>query len=532
MIADVPAVEWRVDLTTSLSAVLFAREQVEAQHLPDTQLSTHLQLLLTELCNDVHTTWFTHAPVPVMIGMSSLPALQMFADDTEHRFYVMGITDTWPQKHVSSITDHVLTVDARASRRFVDGLITGDLGGSVIQLTEPELELIGNHSIGWVTRYEHRDRDRHNPHITIIEIDPWATGSLDVDNRTRLHAYSLVNVPEHRLDMYTTQNSVMFDDISFRQNFILSRLLLHEQAVKRIIETETTVDVIEFIHVNGSRMVRTGLGAVNEVVFLKALGSITAKNKVRSALSIGAKDRLCQLFTHGSALRDVAMINMHTTEFQAANQQHSIRSHLVSGGRDGLFIRTKYPWDSFFIFAMSLLVCEMLALWALRTQGDILSQVVIALVVAVAFGLTFHRVRYNDWSLGDSVRRRRLCRTDDDLQLHMSRLDAIRTMSEAGANGAPMDGLSTIPFSTSTTGKFAVINPLDVGIAEQVGLKLRVDTNLNPVWVDLRGTRAAVRVDRRGRGMWRPQGPYIDENYIDLTVDGPTAVGGALDLMQ
>lgn len=55
--------------------------------------------------------------------------------------------------------------------------------------------------------------------------------------------------------MFATLESFLCHDDSIRQNFTLSRPLLHEQTAKRIIENETTVDVIEFIHVSGSRMI-------------------------------------------------------------------------------------------------------------------------------------------------------------------------------------------------------------------------------------------------------------------------------------
>lgn len=114
-------------------------------------------------------TWFAYVPVPDMISMPSLPALQMYTDYMEHRFYAMGITDTCQQRQASSINDHVLTVNVFASRRFVDCVVTGDLSVYVIHLSEHEPDLFGNHSIGRITRREHENRNHHIQYLAIIK---------------------------------------------------------------------------------------------------------------------------------------------------------------------------------------------------------------------------------------------------------------------------------------------------------------------------------------------------------------------------
>lgn len=474
---------------------------------------------------------------------TSLPALSLVAHDADShrhpRYYVQGITDTWPTKEVFVLDTHAgtITVSRRMSRRFINGALAGDLGGLVLQLSPPELEYISGHTIGWVTRYVHSANEQvgfqnmqHDEQtVTIIEVDPAATGQLSIDSAVLTNAYSLVDTPEQRLDKFLRPDKPMFPADEFRENFILSRLLMLEQDVRRVIEYQgdDPIDIMRYVHVNGSPNSAIGLGPVDETVSLQALGSRTASNKLRSALSISAKSRLRKLHECGSSLCSVIQ-NVHS-----GGHEHISRgpSRFLYGGMNGLYVRTNIPWDS--IIVTFVCVTGVIALhWVFSAQWTgvkvngylfMLNQTIFLVFAPLIIAWVFHEVRYNAWPLADTMRLRRLCHSDEDVGMHMERLTAVRTIADAGAAQVPMDGANTCAVSNLTNGRFQMLRPLPIDETSAAGLRLRIDTGLRPVWVDFRGMRA-LRIDRRD-DVWHAHGPYLAGNYLEIGYVGPSVIG-------
>ena len=507
VVADVSDPTWQFDLAASLSAVIFAREQMRGEQFPTESLHTHVQNLVSTLTLDVSQEWFLFATNnsrrPAMVAMPSLPGINLGVD--EERIYIQAVSDTWPTKTVSTIEGDVLTVSSHASCHFIDNVVMGDLGGLQLQLSEAEQSYISGHSIGWVSRYE----SSPGRIVTIIEIDPRAQGELHLDLDARQEAYKLVKVGEQRLDMYNSLSKKMLDGEWFNDNLILSRLLAIDMVEISIEPTTEIIDVRRYVHVNGAG--NTGLGPVDEEVFLKSLGSITAKNKLRSALAVAAKTRLMQLRDRGEMIRDIPW------DFIAAPQ-----SRLIRCGVDGIYVRTNIPVDT--IFLTSLVVAIMISIVRILIDIDGMRNTsdAITLGIVIAFGLSFsfHHLRYKSWSVSEAVRLRRMCRYDEEMMYHMSEDEVISTIADAGASGMQMDGILTCPYSDSKLGRFSVTNALKLESGHRVGLKIRLNTALEPVWVDYRGVRAVER-----RELWHVYGPYVQISFLDFTMAGPAAIG-------
>lgn len=284
------------------------------------------QNLAATLADDVESKWFLYAMRnarrPTRIAMPSLPAVNL--GENEERFYALAVSDSWPKKHVSKIVDKKLVLSSQSSRRFVDGLVAGDLGGIELDLSEHELSFIGNHSVGWITRYESTLRM-----VDIIEIDPWAVDHTNIDLASRRKAHEVAQVQEQRLVMFSVHKKLHWEP-QFENNLALFRLLAIDlnRAVMRM--SRKCLYTTEYLHVNG--MNRGGMGSVDEEVLLKSLGSITAKNKERSALAIAAKARFMSLRAYGLTIRNIVL----EPEFQ-------VTSKLVRCGVDGIYIHPRVP---------------------------------------------------------------------------------------------------------------------------------------------------------------------------------------------
>lgn len=134
--------------------------------------------LIETLREDVDTPWFDfavrNARKPTMISMSSSPALNLGGN--EERFYVQAVSDSWPNKVVSTVSgnegENWIEINAQASRRFVEGVVAGDLGGEIMRIAPAELAFTEGHTIGWISRYEQPLRT-----VTIIEVHPKAKGA-------------------------------------------------------------------------------------------------------------------------------------------------------------------------------------------------------------------------------------------------------------------------------------------------------------------------------------------------------------------
>lgn len=511
VVANVLDPVWKFDLASSLAAIFFARERVELVQHSTEETKQAMEDLIALLCSDMNEDWFDFAVkngrTPTMIAMPPFPAINLGID--EERYYVLGVSDTWPTKIVSSIENDVLVVSADASRNFKNNEAGSDLGGLRIQLSQQELSYISNHAVGWVSRYETPSQK-----VMIIEVDPIVDGELSVDKDSRKRSYVAVRTPEQRLDMYTLTSSLMHEDDAFRDNFLLSRLLVLDHVRSPIQVTEERIDVGTYIHVNGSD--NHGLGPVDENVLMKSLGSITAKNKVRSAMSLGAKMRLTALERRGEGLRDIQW----TT--RVAGDVHT--SRMMRCGTDGVVIQTRAPADT---LAIMCVLCAV-SIQFIRSTSDTFGKRMAvqmgpwAIVGIVGIAWAYHNLRYMGWSLEETVRLRRTCCTDEQLRLHMTEQESLSTIASAGAAGMPMDGLMSCPFSNSNTGTFSVGEPVSLEAASRAGLAMRITTSLKPVWVDGRGVRNVEICN----GNWQCVGPYLDVSYLNLTMHGPDCIGG------
>lgn len=512
VVTDVQTETWKFDLVSSLAAVIFARERVEAHQFAYEQLEPIYAALITALCTDVTHPWFQfavrNARRPTMIAMPSLPSINLGVD--EERFYVQSVSDSWPTKEVSILEGGVLKINPRASRRFIDDMVAGDLGGIELQVTEHEQSFVQNKTVGWITRYETVSRK-----VTIIEIDPRARGELLVDAKSRHAAHELVTVKEQQLNAFSL-NMKLFEDDLFANNLVLSRLLSINQTIAPVYETIEEIDVCEYVHVRGSS--HDGLGPLDEEVFLKSLGSMTAKNKIRSALAISTKARLGALNDRGMSIRNVYW-----------NEEPRLESRMIRCGVDGIYVKARVPFDSVFVLLLALVLSALGARALINEEGlqSLDETTSLALALTLGGGLMYHNLRYKSWPIGETVRLKRMCATDEEMSLVMSRHEVISTIAEAGSKGAGMDGILTCAYSDSRDGKFSVTRPLDLESGNKVGLKLRVSTTLNPLWVDLKGVREIVN-----NGIWHAYGPYLDRSYLELTVIGPDNIGyddGVLD---
>lgn len=444
-----------------------------------------------------------------MVAMPSLPALDLSdpSDPKHARYYILAVSDTWPAKHVSHVENSRIKLSARASRRFIDNDVTGDLAGEEIELSDHECSLLASEqcTIGWVTRYETGDSS-----VTLIEVDGRVDRELALNEEARRDAYKLVRVGEQRLDMFSSPGEKMLGQDAFRGNWILSRLLLLDQTVSRLQYTNEHIDVRRYVHVAGSG--QEGLGPVDETVFMKSLGSISAKNKVRSALAIGGKARLVQLREKHAIIRDVAW-----------SEVPNLTSRLLRSGMDGIYVKTAVPMDSIAVLIATAAVAWLGGRALITTDGVQGVGEAVALGVAGTIGASvgYHKLRYKSWALSETVRLRRLCRSDEEMYDHMSGDEAVRTIAEGGAMGAGMDGILTCAFSGDKSGTFSVMQAVQLEAAARAGLKLRMNTSLEAVWVDVRGVRA-VRVHG---GMWHAHGPYLQESYLELSVFGPICIG-------
>ncbi len=505
VVTDVGTETWKTDLESSLAAVTFAREHAEARDTEYANLQRKYVKLIEVLRADVNKLWFKYAVQnarrPTMIAMPSLPAINLGVD--EERFYVQAVSDSWPSKDVSVLEGDVIKVSSRASRRFVDGMVAGDMGGLELRVTDHEKSFVENHSIGWITRYESVSRV-----VTIIEIDPWSKGEVLLDEQARRAAHDLVKVKEQRLDAFSLSTK-LHEEASFADNLILSRLLAIDQVMFPIHARKERIDVREYIHVSGS--FRDGLGPVDEEVFLKSLGSMTAKNKVRSALAIAAKGRLERLQKYGSSIRNITW-----------GEEVKFRSRMVRCGVDGIYVKTRVPFDSLLVICITIVlsVVGCRALIKAEGVGSLAEATSLALALTLGVGVTFHNLRYKSWPIGETVRRTRMCVSDEEMAHCMSKHEMICTIAEAGAKGAGMDGILTCPFSDSQDGKFSMTRPLDLKAGSKVGLNLRLSTGLKPVWVDLKGVR-----DVEEKDIWHVVGSYVDRNYLEFTSVGPNQIG-------
>ena len=511
VIADVDDPTWQFDLATSLAAVIFAREQVQGEQYPTELLHNHLQNLVSTLTLDVSKPWFLFAVSksrrPAMVAMPSLPTVNL--GDGEERLYIQAVSDTWPAKTVSTIEGDILTISNHASCHFIDDVVVGDLGGLQLQLSEAEKSYIAEHSVGWVSRYE----SSSGRVVTFIEIDPRAQGELCLDLDARQEAYKLVKIGEQRLDMYNSLNKKMLDEEWFDDNLILSRLLTIDISERFIEPTTEIIDVRRYVHVSGAG--NTGLGPVDEEVFVKSLGSITAKNKLRSALAVAAKTRLMQLRDRGETIRDIPWNLISTSQ-----------SRLIRCGVDGIYVRTNIPFDTMFLISLVVAIVIPFVRTMIDIDGTSKASDAITLGIVIAFGLSFsfHNLRYKLWPVTEAVRMRRMCRNDEEMGYHMSADEVISTIADAGARGMQMDGILTCPYSDSKLGSFSVTSPLNLESAHRAGLKIRLNTSLEPVWIDYRGVRAVER-----RDVWHAHGPYVEASYLDFTMAGPAAIGSVDD---
>lgn len=505
VVADVNMELWKSDLATSLAALTFAREQIQAFTIPSSQISIVFGQLISTLIQDIDSPWFNFvtqkARRPTMISMSSLPAVNL--GEKEERYFVQSISDSWPSKQVSEVLGNTLKFHPKASRRFVDDMVAGDLGDVEITLSDAEISFINTHSIGWASQYQSALRS-----VLIIEIDPWALGEIKVDEVSRRAAYKAVKVREQRLDQFSLKMR-MHEDQSFQDNLVLERLLAIDQILWPIQETTDSIDIGKYLYVSGSG--NEGLGPVDEEVLLKSMGSMTAKNKLRSALSISAKCRLNAYKERGHIIRDLPL-----------NEKVTLKTMMIRCGVDGIYVKTKIPIDSALVLISSVGFSvfgarAILTADGVTSLGEVLSM---AFALTIGLGFTFHNIRYKSWSIGETVRCRRMCATDEEMSLSMSKHEMISTIALAGSQGAGMDGIMTSPYSNNNTGKFSVTKPLHLEAASKVGLKLRLSTNLQPLWVDLKGIR---RVEQRE--IWYVQGEYLEKSYLDLTSAGPDTIG-------
>eukprot|EP00178_Gracilaria_changii_P015128 TRINITY_DN423_c1_g3_i1.p2 TRINITY_DN423_c1_g3~~TRINITY_DN423_c1_g3_i1.p2 ORF type:complete len:376 (-),score=37.18 TRINITY_DN423_c1_g3_i1:4810-5937(-) len=305
--SGVPPFVWRFDLAASLAAVLFARLRLqqhaselapnsrstsepasepasasapgptpEAESTSGPASETHsseqstlsqsaaveaavhraIRNLIPSLCQDITQPWYDFAirngRVPTMVAMPSLPALDLSDPQiSPHpRSYIHAVSDTWPDKRVSTICGTFLQVSPHASCRFVNEQIAGDLSHPEIPLSEHERHILSDDSssVGWVTRYEQSD----STIVTLIEVDPVSTNELVVNEQARRSAYDLLRISEQRLDMFTSPQRTMLDRNTFRENWILSRLLSLDQSISPLELTALDIDVTDYIHVSGS----------------------------------------------------------------------------------------------------------------------------------------------------------------------------------------------------------------------------------------------------------------------------------------
>lgn len=515
VVTDVEGQDWCFDLASSLAAVLFARTHIHVQKTTSQTPFSLFHTLIHILRHDVNQSWFhfavRNARKPTMISMPSLPALNLGV--SEERFYVQSVSDSWPSKSVSHLSQDLtsIIVNPTASRRFVDGMVAGDLGGERIHISDHERSFIGNHSIGWISRYEQPLRT-----VTIIEVDPLAKAELCVDIASRRQAHDMVKVAVQSLDMYTISMK-MHEDPSFAENFVLSRLLTIDQLNDPIDLRDDDIEVSQFIHVHGSASPQL-LGAVDEEAFLRSLGSLTAKNKVRSALAISAKARLVALRERGSKVLEVS------TENVARRVKNKSSSRMIRCGADGIYVWTRVPYDTVLVLCttvgLTVWACQSLVMAEGESSIGEASSFGLALIIGIC--VTYHNIRYNSWPIGQTVRLKRMCHTDEEMQLCMSSEEVIETIAEAGAKGAGMDGILTCAYSKSTDGKFSVTKPLALTDAARAGLKLRLSTELKPLWIDRRG----VRVVTEEGDMWHASGDYVNRNYLEFTSAGPSLIGG------
>lgn len=133
-----------------------------------------------------------------MVAILSLPSIDL--GENEARFYVTAVSDTWPEKEVSVVEYGSICINAKASRRFVNGNITGDLWGTKNSLSERETSFIGDATVGWITRYEVDQQV-----VTIIEVYPSADSALNINLEFRKESCNLVQVEEQSLEMYTSE---------------------------------------------------------------------------------------------------------------------------------------------------------------------------------------------------------------------------------------------------------------------------------------------------------------------------------------
>lgn len=507
VVTDVHTNVWQFDLASSLAAVLFARELVEEPHPPHIALQNPFPSLIAALCSDISEPWFhfavRNARRPTMIAMPSLPALNLGMD--EERYYIQAVSDSWPNKNVSVLDHHVIRVSSTASRRFVDDMVAGDLGGLELPVTDHERSFLQSHSIGWITRYETVNRT-----VTIIEVDPWAPNELNLDPKFRRQAHHMVKVPEESLGLYSLGMKLHSGE-EFANNLILSRLLTIDQMRSPIHHQTDLIDVLQYIHVRGSGM--SDLGPVDEEVLLKSLGSMTAKNKLRSAIAISAKARLTALHNRGASIRSIAV----------ANSAKSCKSRMIRCGVDGIYVRTRAPYDSLLVLVAVAVIVAISCRALIRTEGvrSVADATSLSVALILGVSITYHSVRYKSWSMGETVRLRRMCISDEEMSLSMSKNEMISTIAEAGSKGAGMDGILTCAYSDSANGKFSVTLPLDLEAGARVGLVLRLSAALKPLWVDLKGVRAV-----ENNGMWHAYGPYLEKAYLMLTATGPSEIGG------
>lgn len=333
--------------------------------------------------------------------------------------------------------------------------------------------------------------------------------------------HELTHVEVQTLDKYTI-NTKMHEDPSFAENFILSRLLTIDQISSPIQLRDDAVDVAEFVHVCGADDGRDKvLGPVDEEALLKSLGSVSAKNKLRSALAIGAKARQVALKQHGKRIRklnyDLQMGDVHTVIVG--------QSRMVRCSMDGIYVRTRVPLDSIVVLYVTagLTVWACHALVTLEGAGSLGEAASLGLALILGISVTYNNLRYNSWSIGQTVRLRRMCVSDEDMRKCMSRADSIRTIAHAGANGTGMDDILTCAYSNATNGSFSVTEPLSLTDAANAGLFLRLSTQLTPLWIDMRGVRAVDITERSY--MWHATGEYLDKTYLQLTCSGPDHIG-------
>lgn len=194
---------------------------------------------------------------------------------------------------------------------------------------------------------------------------------------------------------------------------------------------------------------------------------------------------------------------------------------MVRCGVDGVYVTTNVPFDSLIMFVATVVFAAAGARELISIQGVTSVAETLAIAVALALGtsLTYHNLKYKAWAINETIRLRRMCTSDEEMGLHMSKHEVLHTIADAGAKGAQMDGILTCPFSNSTQGRFSVTAPLDIQEASTVGLKLRLTTSLRPVWVDFRGVRSV-----RNKETWQVYGPFLDISYLEITSAGPNQI--------